>query len=181
MKFKSVIPKRGAKCVCIVPTFRISKPKKVPTSVGLIGSLELKLVEKGDQESLAIWNFLIMEEHTIGLTRFFGNQLKYLVVSKHGYLGAIGFSASALQIKGRDEWIGWTDEERKKTQKLVINMSRFLIRPSIKCRNLASRVLSMCCNQVTTDWFNRYKEKPVLIETFVDPAQYAGTSFLAGN
>lgn len=181
MKFKSVIPKRGAKCVCIVPTFRISKPKKVPKSVGLIRSLELKLVELGDQESLAIWNSLIMEEHTIGLTRFFGNQLKYLVVSKHGYLGAIGFSASALHIKGRDEWIGWTDEERKKTQKLVINMSRFLIRPSIKCRNLASRVLSMCCNQITDDWFERYKENPVLMETFVDPAQYAGTSFLAGN
>ena len=181
MKLKSVVPKRGAKCRCIVPTSRISKPKKVPKTVGLIPSLQIQLIEPGDQESLAIWNSLIMNEHTIGLTRFFGKQVKYLVVSKHGYLGAIGFSACALQVKGRDEWIGWTDEERKKTQHLVINMSRFLIRPSIKCRNLASRVLSMCCNQVVDDWFKRYGVKPVLMETFVDPAQYVGTSFLAGN
>jgi transcriptional regulator len=181
MNLKSVIPKRGAKCRCIVPTSSVGKPKNLPKTVGRVPSLQLKLIEPGDQESLAIWNFLIMKEHKIGLTRFFGKQLKYLVGSKNGWLGAIGFSSSALQVKGRDLWIGWSPEERKKNQHLVINMSRFLIRPSVKCRNLATRVLGMCYNQVVDDWFNRYNEKPVLMETFVDPAQFVGTSFLAGN
>ena len=40
----------------------------------------------------AIWNTLIALEHPRGVTMFAGAQLKYLIHSRHGYLGAVGFS-----------------------------------------------------------------------------------------
>ena len=42
---------------------------------------------------------------------FFGAQVKYLIQSGHGLLGAVGFAASALKIKDRDQYLGWNQEQ----------------------------------------------------------------------
>jgi hypothetical protein len=58
-------------------------------------------------------------------------------------LGGFGFAAAALQLADRDKWIGWDKEQQQAHLHRVIGMSRFLIRPSVNCHNLASKVLSM--------------------------------------
>src|SRR5213078_4378584 len=117
---------------------------EVPAEVGQIRDLQLLLVDPQEGEQMRTWNELMVREHPQGDRRLVGRQLRYLVGSEHGWLGAIGFSASALRLEARDQWIGWTREQRRRHQERVVNLSRFLIRPSVRCRNLASHVLGMC-------------------------------------
>jgi hypothetical protein len=35
-----------------------------------------------------------------------GRQLRDLIRSEHGWLGGLGFAASALTVRDRDQWIG---------------------------------------------------------------------------
>ena len=127
------------------------------------------------------WNELIAREHPQGKRRLVGRQLRYLVASEHGWLGAIGFSASALQLEARDRWIGWTRGQRLRHEGRVVNLSRFLIRPSVRCRNLASHVLGVCVRRVGRDFETRYGYRPWLLESFVDGERHAGTCFQAAN
>ena len=86
-------------------------PVNVPESVNNIEALELLLVETREQRQL--WNELMIEEHPLGATTFVGRQLRYLISSSQGYLGAIGFASAALQLSDRDQWIGWTRNSDK--------------------------------------------------------------------
>jgi hypothetical protein len=162
-------------------TKAVAKPKQVPPEVGQIRNLQLLLVEPQDGEQMRTWNELMLREHPQGQRRLVGRQLRYLVGSAHGWLGAVGFSASALHLEARDRWIGWDAPQRQAHEGRVVNLSRLLIRPSVQCRNLASFVLGACLGRVPKDFAARYGYEPWLLESFVDRQQYAGTCFQAAN
>lgn len=110
-----------------------------------------------------------------------GAQVRYLVYSASGCLGAVGFSAAAWKTKPRDAWIGWSAAQREKNLHLVVNNSRFLILPWARSRNLASKILSMCVKRLPVDWQEVYGYQPVLMETFVERDRFNGTSYKAAN
>ena len=85
------------------------------------------------------------------------------------------------RLRSRDEWIGWSEAARREHLQEVVNNSRFLIVPSVRVPHLASQVLSRCVQRLPLDWEERYGYAPVLAETFVDGAQFAGTSYRAAN
>jgi hypothetical protein len=138
-------------------------------------------VDSVDEEHFRIWNELMLTEHPLKDCRLVGRQLRYLIGSEHGWLGGIGFGSCALRLQPRDAWIGWDEATRKRFQERVINMSRFLIRPSVRCENLASRVLSICMDRLGEDFSRRYGFEPWLVESFVDQTRYAGTCYRAAN
>ena len=113
--------------------------------------------------------------------RHVGAQVRYLILSRHGCLGAFGFAASALMLAARDRWIGWDPALRTQQLHRVVAMSRFLIRPGVRCHNLASKVLGMCLRRLADDFARRYGYSPLLVETFVDSSCHAGTSLKASN
>src|SRR5665811_1983394 len=78
-------------------------------------------------------------------------------------------------------WIGWDKEQQQAHLHRVIGMSRFLIRPSVDCHNLASKVLSMSLARLAVDFEQRYKYRPYLVESFVDIEHYSGTCYRAAN
>ena len=63
----------------------------VPGTVEAVEGLSLAQVEERPQRLL--WNTLLHFEHPRGTAAFAGCQVRYLVVSAHGVLGAVGFSA----------------------------------------------------------------------------------------
>ena len=160
---------------------RVPDPEGVPETAGDVRGLRLVLVKPEDDTAMRTWNELIAREHPQGERRLVGRQLRYLVTSAHGFLGAIGFSASALRLEARDQWIGWTSEQRRTHQNRVVNLSRFLIRSSVRCRNLASHLLGQCLRRVGKDFETRYGYRPWLLESFVDLERYEGTCFQAAN
>ena len=146
----------------------------VPGTVEAVAGLSLEPVEQGRQRR--VWNTLLHFEHPQGTTTFAGCQVRYLVVSAHGVLGAVGFSAAALQLRAREAWMGWSAGQRLAHLHRVLCLSRFLIRPGVHCRNLASQVLA----RLAEDFEARYRYRPWLVETFVGPA-HDGASFKASN
>ena len=64
--------------------------------------------------------------------------------------------------------------------KVVCN-NRFLIVPWVRVKNLASHVLSVCMRRLREDWYERYKIKPVLLETFIERERFRGSSYRASN
>ncbi len=157
----------------------VPAPINVPDKVGKVK--ELQLIQVNTEEYTKIWNELLAREHPRGTTIFFGNQIRYLVKSEHGWLGAIGFSSAALKLEDRDTWIGWDTDSRKKYLHLISNMSRFLVRTCISCKNLASHLLSMVVRQFPKDFEARYSFRPLLLESFVDTSLHLGTCYKAAN
>lgn len=159
----------------------VAAPKGVPARVELIEGLDLFEVRTEDEEHFRIWNELMVREHPLHDGRLVGRQLRYLIGSSHGWLGGIGFGSSALYLESRDQWIGWDEKQRAQHHERVINMTRYLIRGSVQCENLASQVLGLCSRRVAKDFQARYGIEPWLLETFVNREQYAGTCFQAAN
>ncbi len=121
---------------------------------------------------------MLAEEHPQGTTTIVGCQVRYLISSAHGWLGAVGFSASALRLHARDTWMGWNDKQRTAHLHRVVCLSRFLIRPAVQCRHLASHVLGRVLRRVGADFEARYHYRPWLVETFVE---HDGACFRAAN
>ena len=86
----------------------VAEPEEVPGEVGQLVGLELVGVQQ--QSQMRIWNELMIREHPQGAGPLVGRQIRYLVQSAHGWLGALGFAAPALQLADRDRWIGWDAE-----------------------------------------------------------------------
>ena len=150
----------------------------VPDTVEAVAGLSLERVE--DVAQRQVWNTLLHFEHPQGTATFAGCQMRYLVVSAHGVLGAVGFSASALQLRAREAWMGWSAAQRRLHLHRVLCLSRLLIRPGIGCRNLASHVLGQVLARLPEDFESRYGYRPWLVETFVGP-EHDGASFKAAN
>lgn len=151
----------------------------VPGAAGEVEGLRLVYVQR--QEEMRIWNEMMIREHLLEAGPLVGRQVRYLIGSEYGWLGGLGFGAAALHLRDRDLWIGWDLETRRKYLDRVVGLSRFLIRPSVRCHNLASRVLGMSMEEFPRDFERRYGFRPWLVETFVDTSQFSGTSFRAAN
>ena len=156
----------------------VPAPVDVPTRVRDVEGLRLVVVE--DEAQRRIWNTLLATEHPQGTTTFVGCQLRYLIGSDHGWLGALGFSASALRLRARDTWMGWSDAQRAAHLHRIVCLSRFLIRPEVRCRHLASHVLGRVLRRVEADFEARYHYRPWVVETFIAP-EHDGASFRAAN
>lgn len=168
----------GGSCVRSAPVAALSPPSQVPGVAGRVRELSIVLVEDAAQR--ALWHALMATEHPRGAGPLVGCQLRYLVGSAHGWLGGAGFAASALQLAARERWIGWDAAQRRAHLHRVVGLSRFLIRPQVQCRNLASHVLGRLLRRLAVDFEARYGYAPYLVETFVDAA-HSGASVRAAN
>ena len=101
----------------------VPEPVNVPETVEEVEDLRLVLV--GSEADRQLWNCVMEKEHPLGAGQPMGYQLFYLVQSKHGLLGAIGFSGASLKLEKRDKFIGWDDSQRKENLDRIVNMSRF--------------------------------------------------------
>ena len=160
-------------------TDSVPHPVDVPAEVIHITALELVPVQEAEQ--MRIWNELMLTEHYLKAATLVGRQMRYLIRSEHGWLGGIGYAAPALQLSARDQWIGWNQEERQAQLHRIVGMSRFLIRPSVNCKYLASKVLGMSMATIAKDFNRQYGYSPLLIESFVDTEHYSGTCYKASN
>lgn len=128
-----------------------------------------------------LWNEYIQRYHYLGHKPLPGAQLRYFITLDEQIIAALGFGAAAWQTAPRDQFIGWSHEQRQRNLPLVVNNARFLIMPWVKSKNLASTILSMIARRLPTQWEERYGIRPVLLESFVDTERFAGTCYKAAN
>lgn len=128
-----------------------------------------------------LWNEFIDRYHYLGYTPLPGAQLRYFVKADGQTLALLGFGAAAWKTAPRDTWIGWSHAQRKKNLHRVVQNCRYLILPWIRCRYLASRILSTVSKRLADDWQARYNYRPVLLETFVEKQRFKGTCYKAAG
>lgn len=144
----------------------------------------VRLTRVTTPEQHRLWRELVGRYHYQGHAVPYGAQLRYLVsVSRPTaqWVGCVQFSSAAWRLAARDRWIGWDDRQRAHNLQQVINNSRFLLLPWVQVRNLASAVLGCAARTVVADWETTYAVRPLLLETLVDTARFAGTCYRAAN
>lgn len=149
--------------------------------VGMLEPLRLDLVRAGSDDSVYFRGW-IEQHHYLGYRVPVGANLRYLVRSVDGRtLACLLWSSPAWKMALRDGWIGWSIRQREQNLQYIVNNSRFLILPWVRVSGLASKILSRCARQLPKDWQVHYGYRPLLLETLVDGARFAGTSYRAAN
>ena len=123
---------------------------------------------------------MMRDYHPLGIPTHAGKCVKYFIKSEvYGVLGGFSFHAAGWSDKSRDDFIGWSPEARltQNNIRLLINNSRFLILPGIRVKNLASWVLGRIRLRVSSDWDERYGDRPVYMFTYVNPKTHSGACY----
>ncbi len=161
-------------------TNRTQEQPRIEVSLDHLTPLHMQKVT--GKEEIALWNEFVDRYHYLGYRRPMGAHLRYFIVAKdHRLLGCLSFAFAVKSLACRDQWIGWTVKARTQRLNLILNNTRFLIFPWVEVKCLASKALSTISRQIADDWQAHHGYRPVLLETFVDPAQFKGTSYQAAN
>lgn len=170
----------GRMAMKAIPITSRTDPKKEMTGeLSDYAAIELKMAcTQSDKE---LWKEYIERYHPQKYAKPCSSNIKYIIKCNTRVLGCMQFSASAWALEDRDRWIGWSEYDRSQRLMYVVNNSRFLLLPWIKINNLASHILGKAIKRIPNDWFKEFLYEPVLLETFVDIQNYAGTCYKASN
>jgi len=159
----------------------IPKPPAQPLCCFLARLGAIRLIKVQDATQSLLWDGLIEQYHYLGHTPLSGAQIRYLIDSDQGLLGAMGFGAAAFALKGRDDWIGWSRQQCNQRREFILNNRRFLLLPWVQVKNLASHLLSRAAHQLQQDFRLQYGYTPMLLETFVEQDRFTGGCYRAAN
>lgn len=175
------LPTQSAPCsrVRINFTQRTAIGEEVLDPVHLLGHIRLERVV--GRSALSLWREYIERYHYLGYTQLPGAQIRYFIYAETKLVALLSFSAAAWKTAPRDQFIGWSHEQREKNLHYIVNNSRFLILPWIRSANLASKILSITAQQLPRDWLELYAYQPVLLETFVESQRFVGGCYKAAN
>ena len=120
--------------------------------------------------------------HYLGSRGTVGENLQYTVRNPGGrLLACLLFGSAAWTCRTRDDFIGWTREQRAQRLSRLTNNTRFLILPGVRVPHLASWSLGRVLRRLSTDWQQKYGHPIAIVETFVERDRFKGTSYAAAN
>lgn len=140
----------------------------------VLDHLEVRLVRP---EEIPRFDALLVKEHYLHSAQLVGEHLRYVVLYQGQWLALASWSAPALHLKARDQFIGWSEEQRRQRLALVVNNSRLLVLPDCHYPNLVSRFMKLMLERLAADWQAAWHHPVALAETFVDPQLYQGTAY----
>ena len=129
-----------------------------------------------------LFGFLLARYHYLGHRNRLGENLSYLAQDCQGRpLACLLFGAAAWKAAARDQWLGWSSEQRRRHLELVTNNTRFLLLPWVGVRHLSSHLLGQVTARLSADWQRKYGHPIYLVESFVQQARFAGTCYQAAG
>lgn len=157
------------------------RPEPITADVASLQPLQFQVVGPR-QPDYHLFQRYLAQHHYLSFGGPVGENLGYLIRSRTGVdLACLLFGAAAWQCAPRDQWIGWSAEQRAKGLALIANNSRFLILPWIRVAQLGNYILSQIVQRIDADWQKRYNHRLHLLETFVQQDRFRGTTYQAGN
>ncbi len=125
---------------------------------------------------------LLVQYHYRSFNGAVGENLQYLVRDRHGReLAIMVFGAAAWKVAARDQFIGWSEPQRRRHLGGLANQQRFLILPWVRVPHLASHLLALATRRLSADWQARYGHAVWLVESFVELDRFAGTAYKAAG
>lgn len=91
------------------------------------------------------------------------------------------WAGAAKRLNDRDTWIGWDAVTCANRLKLVVQLRRFLVPEGARRPNLASQCLGLALRQLPDAWQEKHGYRPLLAESFHDPAVHQGTLYKVTN
>lgn len=144
----------------------------------ILDSLQVRLILPNEQGK---WDRYMDKYHYLGFRCLVGESLKYVATINDSWVALIGWGTAALKCKARDAWIGWSEEQQWQRLRYLVNNQRFLILPTVRIKNLASKALALNLRRLAKDWKTIYGHTVLIAETFVDPRWFLGTCYRAAN
>ncbi len=139
------------------------------------------VVRRVTKDEMPRWREFMARHHYLGRPDMVGEVLCYVAAVDGEWAALIGWASAAWQVKARDQWIGWSDEQRHRRLQFVANNVRYCLLPGGNLPNLASRVLALNTRRLAADWQDRFNHPVILAETFVDPSRFTGTCYQAAG
>jgi hypothetical protein len=161
-----------------------------PTAQPLVEPIEsqlrilepLGIVPAQSREQVALFDWLLWHYHYLPYTGAAGENIKYLVFDCRARpLACLLYGAAAWKLSVRDQFIGWTKQQREANLGYLANNQRFLILPWVRVNNLASRLLGASLSMLSAHWQLKYGHPIYLAETFVECERFRGTCYRAAN
>jgi hypothetical protein len=167
----------------LVPELPLAEEAPEPISCCLdeLGPLEVKEVSR-DATERAWVKRVLGRFHYLGFNGAVGENLQYVISDDQGRrLACLVFGAAAWKCQDRDQFIGWSPDQRERNLAFIANNTRFLILPSVRVLRLGSWILGQVNRRISQDWQEKYGHRVVLVETFVEQARFRGTVYRAAN
>ena len=156
-------------------------PETLAADLASLQPLQIRLLGPKEPDYQILRRYLV-RHHYLSYGGPVGENLNYLIRSCAGVdLACLVFGAAAWKCAPRDQWIGWSAEQRAAGLQFIANNSRFLILPWVRVRCLASHLLSQITHRIDRDWQKRYGHRLYLLESFVQADRFRGTSYQAAN
>jgi len=155
----------------------MAKPKfrrPEPNEQHILDHLSVRLITPSERPR---YQKLMAAHHYLHTHELVGEQLCYVATYCGEWLALSSWCAPARHLKARDQFIGWSAEQCRKRRGLLANNARFLILPDVHYPNLASRCLKLVTDRLSADWQARFDHPLVMVETFVDPEYFRGTTY----
>jgi len=168
------------------PLVRRARPASVPIDttpveghLGQIQPLTFAQVRRSSEEPL--FNSLLEHYHYLRYEQPVGESAKYLVWAQSRPIACLAWSSAPRHLGGRDRFIGWNAEARRRNVRFIAYNTRFLILPWVRIEHLASHILGRMAACISEDWQRMYGHPIYFLETFVDPERFRGTCYRAAN
>lgn len=145
--------------------------------VSLLKSLTVRVLEPEEYQRAGE---LLDREHYLGDVPA-GRQLLQAVEYNGQWVALLDWGPATWKLADREEWIGWTPQQKAQRLGLVVLNRRFLILGKTRMPNLASRSLALAIKALPEQWEQAHGFKPLLAETFSDIEQYEGTCYKVSN
>lgn len=123
---------------------------------------------------------LLDQEHYLGDVPQ-GRQLLQVVAYDGQWVALLDWGPATWKLADREEWIGWTSQQKAERLGLVVLNRRFLVLGKTRLPNLASKSLALAIKALPEQWEQAHGYKPLLAETFSDIEQYEGTCYKISN
>lgn len=154
------------------------RPILTEAQQALLNGVQVRLIKPEEREK---FDRAIIQDHYLHSADFVGEQLRYVAEYQGQWVTLLVWSAGAFKLKAREEWIGWSDQQKRRRLPLVVNQSRLFIPEPFHIPNLASRVMKLNLARLSSDWEQAYHHAVLIAETFVDPECFRGTTYKASG
>ena len=156
-------------------------PTPLEGPLQLLQPVQVAPVVEGSSEA-GLFRFLLSRYHYLGHRNCVGQNLKYLAWDRQGRpLACLLFGSAAWKAARRDQWIGWTAQQRQRQLGLITNNTRLLLLPWVRVPHLASHLLGRVAARLSADWQRKYGHPLHLVETFVEAPRFADTCYRAAG
>jgi len=173
------VPTNRMRCRLQLPAGGECPPRDC--ALAQLGALTLREVS-GQTAERAWVRAALGRFHYLGFGGAVGENLQYVARDGRGEpLACLVFGAAAWKCQARDQFIGWSEEQRKRNLGRLANNTRFLILPSVRVPHLASWLLGQVSRRLSGDWQAKYGHPIAALETFVERERFRGTAYRAAN